>query len=110
MAPAPYLPNNHIPGINGASGVDNLTRRDNSFVYESPSFGGLKLSAMVSLGEQNKLNSESEMSNKYGNSYAAQASIAKAPSVSALLTPIKTWRQKLRIISRIRMRMLHCIT
>ena len=53
--------------------VDNLTRRDNSFVYESPSFGGLKLSAMVSLGEQNKLNSESEMSNKYGNSYAAQA-------------------------------------
>ena len=73
MAPAPYLPNTHIPGINGASGVDNLTRRDNSFVYESPSFGGLKLSAMVSLGEQNKLNSESEMSNKYGNSYAAQA-------------------------------------
>lgn len=73
MAPAPYLPNTHIPGINGASGVDNLTRRDNSFVYESPAFGGLKLSAMVSLGEQNKLNSESEMSNKYGNSYAAQA-------------------------------------
>ena len=77
MAPAPYLPNNHIPGINGASGVDNLTRRDNSFVYESPSFGGLKLSAMVSLGEQNKLNSESEMSNKYGNSYAAQSRLSQ---------------------------------
>mgnify|MGYP001529912948 FL=1 len=73
MAPAPYLPNNHIPGINGASGVDNLTRRDNSFIYESPSLGGLRFSAMVSLGEQNKLNSETEMSNKYGNSYAAQA-------------------------------------
>lgn len=72
MAPAPYVPGTHIPGINGASGVDNLTRRDNSFLYETPSLGGLKLSAMVSLGEQKKLASE-EQSNKLGNSYAAQA-------------------------------------
>ena len=71
MSPAPYLPSTHILGINGASGVDNLTRRDNSFIYESPSLGGLKLSAMVSLGEQTKLNEET--SNKLGNSYAAQA-------------------------------------
>ena len=71
MSPAPYLPSTHIPGINGASGVDNPTRRDNCFIYESPSLGGLKLSAMVSLGEQTKLNEET--SNKLGNSYAAQA-------------------------------------
>lgn len=72
MSPAPYVPETHISGINGLSGVDNLTRRDNSILYESPSLSGLKLSAMVSLGEQKKIGTE-EQSNKLGNSYAAQA-------------------------------------
>lgn len=71
MSPAPYIGSSHISGINGLSGVDNLTRRDNSFLYESPKFGGLTLSAMVSLGEQEKLSGG--QSNKLGNSYAAQA-------------------------------------
>lgn len=71
MSPAPYVSGTHISGVNGLSGVDNLTRRDNSILYESPNLGGLVLSAMVSLGEQEKLSGE--QSNKIGNSYAAQA-------------------------------------
>lgn len=84
MAPAPYVNGTHVPGINGMAGVDNLTRRDNSFLYESPKLGGLVLSAMVSLGEQKKLNSE-DQSNKLGNSYAAQA-VYRAGSFAAGFT------------------------
>ncbi|WP_289173835.1 porin [uncultured Parasutterella sp.] len=78
MAPAPYIPSNHVSGINGLSGIDNMTRRDNSIIYESPKFGGLVMSAMVSLGEQKKLNRvtqelSDEQSNKLGNTYAVQA-------------------------------------
>lgn len=70
MSPAPYVAGSHVSGINGLSAADNLTRRDNSFLYETPNFAGLKGSVMVSLGEQTKLNGDS--SNKLGNSYAAQ--------------------------------------
>lgn len=54
------------PSINGglgAEGSDDATRRDNSILYTSPSFHGLTVQAMMSLGEQKNSNSK-------GNSYS----------------------------------------
>lgn len=68
-----FVPNGvfGMTGMNGQSGVDNLTRRNNAFQYSSPSFNGFSFSAQVSLGEQKKWDGES--SNTIGNSYAVQA-------------------------------------
>ncbi len=82
MAPAPVTSANYTPGFNGANGNDNLTRADNSILYETPSFGGFKVAAMVGLGNSKT----DEDSTTLGNIYAVQATYRSG----ALATGI-TW-------------------
>lgn len=69
------------PGFSSVLGGDlgkniDLCRRDNSFLYKTPSFNGVSAELFLSLGEQKK--ASGEQSNSLGNSYSVALEYASS--------------------------------